>query len=162
MSALCVSVVFIWFRWLKGFVCNITNKLKKMILVILSSSKRYQFNWIRFRWLGIGITAFILDKRVGWRWVTARRPFLLVFTKWVRVFHNAILKCSKTVFAGISLASRLFILVFHGIDEQLGESRIFLELWLYFRSFSVEVKVIVFVMNAQLKENVCKISKCKY
>ena len=36
------------------------------------------------------------------------QPFLLVFTKWVRVFHNGILKCSKTVFAGISHASNLF------------------------------------------------------
>ena len=58
-------------------------------------------------------------------WSTA---ILFVFTKWVRVFYNAILKCSKTVFAGISQARRLLwvvLQVFHGIGEQIGESRIF-------------------------------------
>ena len=40
--------------------------------------------------------------------MATRQPFMLVLRKWVRVFHNAILKCSKTVFAGISHASRLF------------------------------------------------------
>ena len=47
------------------------------------------------------------------------------FTKWVRVFHNAILKCSKTDFAGISQARRLVFQRFHGLGEQTGESRIF-------------------------------------
>ena len=39
--------------------------------------------------------------------LAARQPFLLEFTKWVCVFHNAILKCTKTVFAGISHGSIL-------------------------------------------------------
>ena len=62
MSAVYKSVVFIGIRLLKEFVFNIINKLKKKMI---SSSKRCQFNWIRFRRLGIGILAFILDTGVG-------------------------------------------------------------------------------------------------
>ena len=46
---------------------------------------------------------------------------LFVFTKWVHVLHNASLKCSKTVFSGISHAGRLVFQVFHGIYEPIRE-----------------------------------------
>ena len=35
--------------------------------------------------------------------------------------HDAILICSKTVFVGISHASRLVFLGFHGIGERIGK-----------------------------------------
>ena len=71
MSTVYVSVVLSGFRRLKGFVFNIINKSENILHVywfILSSSKHYQFNWIRFWRLGIGIIgilAFILDTRIG-------------------------------------------------------------------------------------------------
>ena len=164
MSAVYVSVVLIGFRLLKGFVFNIINKLKNWYSLILSSSKRYQFNWIKFRRLGIGILAFILDTHVEWRcvWVACSR--------WLPGSHFCLCLQSGYVYFVMQFENvpkryslQFYMLVdFRGIGERIGESRIFLKLWLYFRRFNAEVKAIAFVINARLKWNVCKISTCKY
>lgn len=50
---------------------------------------------------------------------------LFMFTKWVPVFHNANLKSSEKIFAGILHASRLVFMFYHDIGEGIGESWIF-------------------------------------